>query len=79
MMKCDEVTRLAGDYLERRLPLGERLRVLVHLALCEACRIYIEQFRLTVFALRSVPRPDGDAPSESLMEHFRRHTHPPGK
>ncbi len=70
MMNCEQVTRAAGDFIERRLRLRERLMVLVHIAMCKGCRAYIEQFRLTLLALRSLPQPAMERPSESLVERF---------
>ena len=77
MMNCEQVTRAAGDFVERRLRLRERLMVLVHIAMCKGCRAYLEQMRLTLLALRSVPKPAGDPPSETLLERFRQETRKP--
>jgi len=77
MMNCEQVTRAAGDFVERRLRLRERLMVLVHIAMCKGCRAYVEQIRLTLLALRSVPKPVGEPASEALLERFRQETHKP--
>ncbi len=74
MMNCEQVTKAAGEFIERRLRLRERLMVLVHIAMCKGCRAYIEQFRLTLLALRSLPQPAPAAPPEELIEHFRKHS-----
>ncbi len=70
MMNCEQVTRAAGDFIERRLRLRERLMVLVHIAMCKGCRAYLEQFRLTLLGLRSLPQPAVETPSENLVERF---------
>jgi hypothetical protein len=72
MMNCEQVTRAAGDFVERRLRLRERLMVLVHIAMCRGCRAYLEQFRLTMLGLRSLPKPAAAPASEGLVEQFRR-------
>jgi hypothetical protein len=72
MMSCEEVTRAAGDVVERRLRLRERLRVMVHVAMCRGCRAYLEQFRLTLLGLRALPQPVAAPPSDELVEMFRR-------
>ncbi len=77
MMNCEQVTRAAGDFVERRLRLRGRLMVLVHIAMCRGCRAYVEQMRLTLLALRSVPEPAGEAPSETLLERFRQEARKP--
>ena len=71
MMDCEQVTQAAGDFIERRLRLRERLMVLVHIAMCKGCRAYIEQFRLTLLGLRSLPEPAMTPPSADLIERFR--------
>lgn len=71
MMNCDQVTRAAGDFIERRLRLRERLMVLAHIMMCKGCRAYIDQFRLTLLGLRSLPQPAVTPPSEDLLEQFR--------
>lgn len=79
MMNCEQVARLAGDFVERRLKLRERLMVLLHVAMCKGCRAYLEQFRLTVAALHAVPRPAAEPPSDALLERFRQQARGPGK
>lgn len=71
MMDCAQVTRLAGDYIERRLRLRQRLGMLLHLLMCRGCKDYVEQIRLTMFGLRAVPRPAGAPPGEDLLREFR--------
>ena len=78
-MNCEQVTRAAGDFIERRLRLRHRMMLLVHIAMCKGCRNYIEQFRLTLLALRAVPDPAPGAASDALLERFRRHSHKPGE
>jgi hypothetical protein len=72
MVNCEQVTRAAGDFIERRLRLRHHLMVLVHIVMCEGCRAYLDQLRLTLLGLRSLPRPAG-VPSEDLLDQFRRH------
>ena len=72
MMNCEQVTRAADDFVERRLRLRDRLMVLVHVAMCQGCRAYLEQFRLTLLGLRALPLAVAAQPSEDLIEQFRR-------
>lgn len=72
MMNCSEVTRVAGDFLERRLRLRQRIGVLMHIAMCRGCRAYIEQLRLTLLGLRSLPAAAGAREHrDDLLQHFR--------
>lgn len=76
MMSCEQVTRAADDFVERRSALRERLAVLMHIAMCGGCRAYLEQFRLTLLGLRALPVPVAAPPSEELIERFRRYPRP---
>jgi anti-sigma factor RsiW len=58
-MPCRELVELVSDYLEDRLTPLDRSRFAAHLAACEPCRTYLDQFRQTVRAL-------GRLPAESL-------------
>lgn len=37
MLKCEEISRLVSDSMERRLSLWQRLQLRMHLALCRLC------------------------------------------
>lgn len=78
MMTCEQITRAAGDYLERRLRLRERLLFVMHIAMCKGCRNYVEQFRITLAALKAVPRPAVSEVSPELIERFRQERRPRG-
>jgi anti-sigma factor RsiW len=63
-MPCRELVEVLTDYLEDRLSPIDRARFEAHLADCEACRTYLEQFRQTISAL-------GRLPEESLSAEAR--------
>ena len=63
-MPCRELVELITDYLEDRLSPVDRRRFEEHLATCEACHTYMEQFRQTIRAL-------GRLPEESLSSTAR--------
>jgi predicted anti-sigma-YlaC factor YlaD len=50
-MSCKELVELLTEYLEGTLPPADRLRFDAHLALCEGCRIYLDQMRTTIRTL----------------------------
>jgi anti-sigma factor RsiW len=64
-MPCRELVELVTDYLEDRMSPVDRRRFEEHLAACEACRTYLEQFRLTIRVL-------GRLPEETLSPDVRR-------
>ena len=47
MLRCRDITERASDLLEGQLPLGSRLAVRFHLAICSMCRAYLDQLRKT--------------------------------
>jgi len=63
-MPCRELVELITEYLEDRLSPIDRTRFETHLAGCEACRTYLDQFRKTIRVL-------GRLPEESLSPEAR--------
>jgi anti-sigma factor RsiW len=63
-MPCRELVELVTEYLEERLSPIARVRFESHLAECEACQTYLEQFRQTIRVL-------GRLPEESLSPEAR--------
>ena len=47
-MPCQELVEVVTAYLERALPADDRERLEAHLALCDPCVAYLEQFRETI-------------------------------
>ena len=45
-MTCKEISRLASQQLDVRLPLLTRLRMRLHFLICAWCRRYVKQVRL---------------------------------
>jgi predicted anti-sigma-YlaC factor YlaD len=43
-LTCHAVARILSDGLDAELPVAERARLRVHLALCDACRNVEQQF-----------------------------------
>ena len=52
MLSCQEVSRFVSESLDRELPLGQRLRVRIHLLMCRFC----SRFRRQVLFLRDAAR-----------------------
>ena len=63
-MPCRELVELVTDYLEDRLSPIDRARFEAHLATCDACRTYLDQYRQSVRML-------GRLPEESLSPEAR--------
>jgi len=56
MLKCNEVAQNASAYLDGNLPPLSRWRIRLHLAMCENCRRFLEQLRLSGRLLRQHER-----------------------
>ena len=63
-MRCDEFVDLVTAYLEGALDPPTEQQFVEHLALCEGCDRYLEQFRTTIAAL-------GHLPAQSLSTDTR--------
>ncbi|MFB6264821.1 MAG: hypothetical protein ABEL76_14525 [Bradymonadaceae bacterium] len=76
-MTCEEFTDRVTDYLEGRVPFGERIGMWMHSIICEHCRRYMEQMRRVVELSdelgerdeREVAGPDSEMKGE-LLEEF---------
>lgn len=52
MLSCKDVTKLADDLVDKKLPWSTRLSVRIHLFICYRCRAYVDQLKKTVAILR---------------------------
>jgi predicted anti-sigma-YlaC factor YlaD len=68
MTSCEELTEQLTDYLEGRLPYGEKIGIWIHLMMCEHCRRYYNQFKDTIDYAGEL---DSDAESDSLDEETK--------
>jgi predicted anti-sigma-YlaC factor YlaD len=71
-MPCQELVEVITDYLEGALAEVDRRRFEAHLAECDACRDYLEQFRLTIWLVGRI-EPESLSPRtrEDLLAAFR--------
>ena len=72
MLTCAEITELVTDYVERKMPLGDRMRFWMHIGMCKHCRAYLRQMRQTVDVLGKLPlEPIPEDVRGELQERFR--------
>jgi predicted anti-sigma-YlaC factor YlaD len=71
-MSCKELVELLTEYLDGVLGPVDRLRVDEHLAICDGCRIYLDQMKTTIDALGKL-REEHIPPQvrEELLRVFR--------
>jgi anti-sigma factor RsiW len=71
-MPCRELVELVTEYLEDRLSPVDRARFEAHLAECDACGTYLEQFRQTIRVLGRLPEESlSPGAREALLAAFR--------
>jgi predicted anti-sigma-YlaC factor YlaD len=54
MLSCKQVTRLVSQGLDRELGFAERVRLRVHLAICEGCTNFSKQMAFLQKAVRQL-------------------------
>ena len=52
-MSCQELVELLTEYLDGTLGAHDRARLEAHLPVCDDCREYLGQFKLTIALLRA--------------------------
>jgi anti-sigma factor RsiW len=71
-MACSELVELVTDHLDDVLSPRDRARFEAHLAECDDCTAYVEQFRQTIAALGGLPPEEPDPVSvDALLGVFR--------
>ncbi|OXM66303.1 anti-sigma factor family protein [Amycolatopsis vastitatis] len=71
-MNCDEFVELVTAFLDGALDPAAEERFIEHLALCEGCERYLEQFRTTIAELGELPpEPLSPAVRTDLLDAFR--------
>jgi len=56
---CKEATQLVSQGLDRQLGFAERLRLRLHLLICDGCTAFAKQVRFIRKAVRSLGSTDG--------------------
>ncbi|HEX5619007.1 MAG TPA: zf-HC2 domain-containing protein [Solirubrobacteraceae bacterium] len=71
-MPCQELVEVITDYLDGVLSATDRARFDAHLAECDACQDYLDQFRQTI-ALAGQIEPEQLSPQtrDQLLSAFR--------
>jgi anti-sigma factor RsiW len=71
-LTCQQVVELVTEYLDEVMEAGRRARFEAHLAGCDGCAAYFEQFRTTVSLVGRLEVADVPAPVMSeLLSAFR--------
>ena len=57
-LSCKEASRLISEGMDRRLSVPERIRLLLHVGICDACTKFTSQLAFLRRALKAYPGPD---------------------
>jgi anti-sigma factor RsiW len=69
---CQEVVEVVTDYLEGRMAPEDVAVFEAHLELCDGCKWYVEQMRITIAAVGRIEEADvPDAMRDTLTAAFR--------
>ena len=75
-LACAELVERITDLMEGAVDAATRRDLLQHLADCDGCQTYAEQFQAIVRSLRSLPPEPADSPAQDvqhrLTEAYRR-------
>lgn len=63
MLTCREVSRLISDSQERKLPMGIRFKMRLHLVMCKNCRTY----EMHVHLMRDIAKNLSDAKFSEMV------------
>ena len=69
--KCDEVVRILSQGMDRQLPIGTRIKLWVHHAMCCYCHRYERQLRDLRRYAKAFPERVGTVATESLTSEAK--------
>jgi len=72
LLNCHKVTDLGSDLLEGRARWAVRAAVRLHLMLCDGCRRYLRQLRLTIATIRRVRPRQPHVNTDQVLEAIDR-------
>ena len=77
MLSCREVSERASDLIDGRASWRVRAGARLHLLMCQHCRRYVEQLKLTVRALQSSRRSEPPVDAGRVLDGSERAKHNP--
>lgn len=67
-LDCKETSQLLSQAQDTHLPIWERVRLRLHLGVCDACTQFSRQLDFLRTAMRAYPGPDPAGPGETPEE-----------
>ncbi len=73
-MMCQELVEVLTDFLDGTLGAHDRARLEAHLAVCDDCQVYLEQFKTTIVLVDNAKAPEMSSElRNNLLRAFRTH------
>jgi len=76
---CKEFAELVTAHEDGALVERDRIRFESHSQRCPGCRAYLQQFRLTIMALRSLPREAAEPDNLDELARTFKESNPPAQ
>lgn len=68
-LNCRDVARIVSDSMDHPLPLTQKLKVRIHLAMCKYCARFAKQMHF----LRKICQEQAEPPSDAALPDEARH------
>ena len=72
MLSCNEVVAQADALLAREVTLRQRIKIMIHLFVCEHCRRYLHQLEILLRSFRRLYEPAGADKVAEVMDAVHR-------
>jgi anti-sigma factor RsiW len=73
-MMCNELVEVLTDYLDGTLGAHDRARLEAHLAVCDDCQAYLDEFKTTIVLADRADEPEMSSElRNNLLRAFRTH------
>jgi anti-sigma factor RsiW len=73
-MMCNELVEVLTEYLDGTLGAHDRARLEAHLAVCDDCQVYLEEFKTTIVLVDRADEPEMSSElRNNLLRAFRTH------
>jgi len=64
---CEDTTPLISELMDHNLPLGKRIRLKFHLAMCTVCRFYQKQLEIIRALARKLGKEEAPTQQEVVL------------
>jgi len=54
MLSCKDISHLASDHIDNKLPFLTKMKIKMHLFMCHHCRAFIKQLRTTIKTIKHI-------------------------